>query len=465
MKRLVAMMVALAGIAGCVSTGPENAPLGNGSAPRMVPGVQGPWGTPVPMVAPYTSNPPKGAALAQAMMRNAVPASMVQGGMTTPGGIAPPGQMAMGGGMPGGGMPYQGAMPVPGNQAPAGAPNGIRHVSALEMEGADSGIQRAGGITPPGMNQATPMPTAPGGVQQTTGWGPHAVPNAVAAVGAITGPGGPRFPTRRTEVRFVGPAGMKISWPGSGPNNSIEAPGRYNFIQGAMYRLKLSDLTGRPGVDLYPTLEVLPANLRTDAYIAHSAVPLYFTDEDFEQVMNGNFLVKVIYLPNPQYADVAMTGGPEEVVSTRLEPGVDPIAEACKRGSILLIVRMGNIDLEAPNTPAMNAPGPMGAAGPMPGAPMMAGAPMGGMPMMGGMPAGMAMNGPPMLPPPPGMPIPVAPLQAADQVFPNPANQGVLPAANTVPGTPVSKTPNANGILPVGYQGKPMTPAQLAGQQ
>jgi len=458
------MMVVLAGIAGCVSSSQETGPQGSGTGPRMVPGVQGPWGTPVPMIAPYTSNPPKGAALAQAMMRNAVPSAMVQGGMTTPGGIAPPGQMAMGGG-----MPYQGAMPVPGMQPGAMPSVGVVQAGASEMAGGESGVVRAGGITPPGMAAQGPMPQGPNGIQQVTGWGPHAVPNAVAAVGAITGPGGPRFPTRRTEVRFVGPAGMKISWPGPGPNNSIEAPGRYNFIQGAMYRLKLSDLTGRPGVDLYPTLEVLPANLRTDAYIAHSAVPLYFTDEDFEQVLNGNFLVKVIYLPNPQYADVAMTGGPEEVVSTRLEPGVDPIAEACKRGSILLIVRMGNIDLEAPNTPAMDAPGPLGAAGPLPGAPMMAGAPMmGGMPggpMMGGMPQpGMAMNGPPMLPPPPGMPMPVAPFQAAEQMLPNP---GVLPAANTVPATPVSKKPGGlGGILPVKYteptRGK--TPAQLAGQ-
>jgi hypothetical protein len=29
-----------------------------------------------------------------------------------------------------------------------------------------------------------------------------------------------------------------------------------------------------------------------------------------------------------------------------------------RRGSILLIIRMGNIDLEAPNTPAMEAPNP-----------------------------------------------------------------------------------------------------------
>src|SRR5205814_7354002 len=109
-------------------------------------------------------------------------------------------------------------------------------------------------------------------------------------------------------------------WQGGLHGNQIEAPGRYNFVQAAIYRLKLSDIPGRPGLELYPTLEVVPSNACTDAFLAHSAVPVAFTDEDFEQVAAGNYLVKVIYLPNPKFQDLA-TAGPDEVVSTRLEPG------------------------------------------------------------------------------------------------------------------------------------------------
>jgi len=72
----------------------------------------------------------------------------------------------------------------------------------------------------------------------------------------------------------------------------------------------------------------------------------------------------VIYLPDPQFQDVAVAG-PDEVVSTRLDPGVDPVAEARRRGTVLLVIRMGNIDLEAPNTPHMEAPNPY-MAPPMP---------------------------------------------------------------------------------------------------
>src|SRR5688572_28771951 len=41
--------------------------------------------------------------------------------------------------------------------------------------------------------------------------------------------------------------------------------------------------------------------------------------------------------------------GVETLVSTRLDPGVDPIVEAGRRGSILAILRIGNLDLQLPS--------------------------------------------------------------------------------------------------------------------
>ena len=150
---------------------------------------------------------------------------------------------------------------------------------------------------------------------------------------------------------------MKIGWQtGAGPNGErvylpaqLTVPARYNFMQGYIYRLKLTDIPGRPGVDLYPTIEVAPSTPATDAYLTHNPIPVQFTAEDFDQVVDGgNFVTKVIYLPDPKYQELAVAGV-ETLVSTRLEPGVDPILEADKRGTILLIVRLGAIDLEMPN--------------------------------------------------------------------------------------------------------------------
>ena len=184
---------------------------------------------------------------------------------------------------------------------------------------------------------------------------------AVAAVGALP-PMGMNAPINaRTSVRFSEPQDMRIGWygPTGLTETTLTAPARYNFAQGGIYRLKLSNV-GKGGNDLYPTLEVAPATPKTATYLAHSSVPISFTDEDFEQVNAGNFLVKVIYLPDPQYQDLAAVAGPAEVISTRLEPGMNPVDEARRRGEILLIIRMGNIDLDAKGTPPLDAPTPFG---------------------------------------------------------------------------------------------------------
>jgi hypothetical protein len=286
---------------------------------------------------------------------------------------------------------------MPGS--PGGAGSGIMQASANVPQGGLPGmaVPPGGLMGPPGMPMGPgmmpmgkgPMPVPPGG---------PTLPGApmLAANGPMPPPGalpmGPphRFSVARTQVRFVRPSGMKIAWFTMGPDGKpsysstpIETPGRYNFLQGAIYRLKLSSIDGAPaGLELYPTLEVVPTNPKTEAFLAHNAVPIEFTPEDFRQVTEGNYLVKVIYLPSPEYQELAASGT-GEIVSTKLEPGADPIKEALRRGCILLVLRMGNMDQEVPNSPAIDAPGPHGAPSffPPTGLPLMA-------PGMGPMPHG-----------------------------------------------------------------------------
>ena len=199
------------------------------------------------------------------------------------------------------------------------------------------------------------------------------LPPGGADGGAPGGPGGGasgrRFPNVRSQIFFLDPNGMHIGWQtggGSGPNGEriylpaqLTVPARYNFMQGYIYRLKLTDIPGRAGVVLYPTVEVAPSTPPTDAYLTHNPIPVQFTPEDFDQVVDGgNFVTKVLYLPDPKYQELAIAGV-ETLVSTRLEPGVDPILEADKRGTILLIVRLGAIDLEGPNNVVSGASVPM----------------------------------------------------------------------------------------------------------
>jgi len=196
-----------------------------------------------------------------------------------------------------------------------------------------------------------------GGAMQAGMFGPGgpAIGGPGCAPGAC-GPGGPGgsmcgLGAGLSQVAFLGVEGGEVAWDVTGQclfdSTPLVMPGRQNFYQAAIYRLKLTNLPERPGIELYPTLEVAPVTPRTDAYLAHSPIPVQFTDEDLDQVLSGNFVTKVIYLPDPEFQDLALSGV-DTLVSTRLDPGVDPIAEADRRGSILAIVRLGNLDLQMP---------------------------------------------------------------------------------------------------------------------
>jgi hypothetical protein len=348
---------------GAVWNSRNDGPTNGAYYAREAPNLVGPYGMPIQAVAPASYHEPTGADYARYALAQSTSPEMLMlanfyqqqqygiqaaayPGNCGPNGCGPMMPPGPGYGMPG---PGNGMPPGPGYPMPPGPGNGM----------------------PPAAYGGAPMP--PGGPGFNGAY--NGPPGAVAAVGTVDGPGGlggGPGGVSRTEIRFVGPAGMQISWYAPRADGKagfttqyLEAPARYNFLQASIYRLKLGSIPGRPGLELYPTLEVMPCNAKTATFLAHSAVPINFTEEDFEQVMAGNFIVKVIYLPDPQFQDLAAMG-PNEVVSSRLEPGVDPLVEAKRRGSILAVVRLGDIDLEAPNTPAMDAP-PRMPHGPGPG--------------------------------------------------------------------------------------------------
>lgn len=161
------------------------------------------------------------------------------------------------------------------------------------------------------------------------------------------------------QILFARPEGMQVRWDvaseGGFDSSPLVVPGRQNFPQAAIYRVKLTNIAGREGVELYPTVEIGPTTPRTEAYLAHNAIPVQFTEEDFDQVLTGNFVTKVIYLPDPQFQELALAGV-ETLVSTRLDPGIDPITEADRRGAILAVVRLGNKDVELPGSNGMANP-------------------------------------------------------------------------------------------------------------
>jgi hypothetical protein len=479
MKRTALAFSVLAAVGGCVSVGNNQegpmggpgaggpgccSPSGSTYSAQSVPGAIGPNGVPVPVRGgAYAAGTPSGEAAARATIQNSMPKDVIQLASYQPDG---------------------GIMRTAGMQAPGMGAPGMPGAPGMGMPGPGMGMPGPGmGMPGPGMGMPGPGMGMPG-----PGGGMGFPPGAVAAAGAIVNPYCGQFASARMQIKFDGPPGMKIGWYVQGADGKrefnkdpLEVPARYNFQPGAVYRLKLSDIPDADfaGKSLNPTLEVVPPGPKAMPFLAHTTVPMTFTQDDFRMVKAGNYLVKVVYLPDPTNQEIAV-GATNELLSTQLAPGEDPIAAAAKLGTVLLVVRMGNIDLDLSHTPAMDAPPP--GQMPPPGFPPMMPPGRGGPPqgMMGPngqqLPPGVIMgpNGPTLMP---GLVMtPKGPVLAPGWVIgpngPMPANQqGAAPNRQTSPNGATS-VPGPGAAAPVNQPlpalptigGARPTAAEMAGQ-
>jgi WD40 repeat protein len=158
--------------------------------------------------------------------------------------------------------------------------------------------------------------------------------------------------TTEIQIKIAAPEKMKIAVADQhgqfDKSPRFVAPARLNLHSGKIYRLHLTSIAGREGAELYPTVETGPATPRIAEFLAHNSITIEFTEEDFDQALAGKFVTKVVYLPDPEFQELALAGV-ETLVSTRLEPGKDSIIEADIRGSILAVIRLGNKDIALPD--------------------------------------------------------------------------------------------------------------------
>jgi hypothetical protein len=138
------------------------------------------------------------------------------------------------------------------------------------------------------------------------------------------------------------PEGGVVSFYQDAPGQEIPAaaPAQVTFFVGHVYRLKLSAMPDYPGVELYPTVELIdrlhpPAELR-DQF----PVPIQFTPEEIEAALNDRLITKVVYLEQPEFAVPLETRGSAPV--EELPESQNLLAAADHRGRPLAIVRLGS---------------------------------------------------------------------------------------------------------------------------
>jgi uncharacterized repeat protein (TIGR01451 family) len=186
---------------------------------------------------------------------------------------------------------------------------------------------------------------------------PSAPTTGVAVVGPATveggaagpvpaGPGIPILPPEIQVVRFQGPEGVAVEV--LGPTPSPVPPGDGGGIltvglqRGVGYRLRISNLPERPGVEVFPVIEVV-GHLHRPEGIDPGKYPIrvIFSREDLDTVLDLRRLVtKVIYLEDPDQAlPLRMTKDQIPVVT--LNPVEHPLRVASALGRPMAIVRIG----------------------------------------------------------------------------------------------------------------------------
>ena len=152
----------------------------------------------------------------------------------------------------------------------------------------------------------------------------------------------PADSSRGAQVLIRHPQGAILLYDTEGLEGELVLPGRLTIPPGKTSQMKLRKIPKMAGIELSMTLEVRPSLPRTQSYVRHNAIPVDLTEEDIDQTANGNLITKVVYLPDPEFAEAVGNSSVETLVSFRLDPSVDPVAEADRRGAVLAILRIGN---------------------------------------------------------------------------------------------------------------------------
>lgn len=144
-------------------------------------------------------------------------------------------------------------------------------------------------------------------------------------------------------VRFPGPEGMHVTfYQGRTLPRRLTAPVTVGLRPGYVYRIKLSDIPGRNGMELFPTLEArgtlqLPPAMKPADYPA----PFVLTDVDVDRIVASSMLSKVVYLEDPDKAVPSTTRPGEPPAEMDLAPSHDLLNEAKELGRPMLIWRVG----------------------------------------------------------------------------------------------------------------------------
>ncbi len=166
----------------------------------------------------------------------------------------------------------------------------------------------------------------------------YAAPGRVAEMLVQAGRANPGY---FQPVKVFVPTAGRVTFYDQRPEQPIEveAPAQAALLLGRLYRFKIDNLPEFPGVEFYPSIELLdrlhPPVGKVDQY----PVEFELTLEELDWAAEGRLITKVIYLEQPQRVAITRLNEPRKTET--LAPAQNALGEADDRGRPMAIVRLG----------------------------------------------------------------------------------------------------------------------------
>jgi hypothetical protein len=143
-------------------------------------------------------------------------------------------------------------------------------------------------------------------------------------------------------VRIRAPQGARIALARSGqfedaqPNEVL-----VGVYVGPVYRLQVTEIPNNPGLEVFPTVEVIDRLYPPPGLALRYPIPVELTQDELELAARGAFVTRVIYIEDPAQALPIAQRADGEQPWIEAPPGEDPLVAADYRGRPVAILRMG----------------------------------------------------------------------------------------------------------------------------
>lgn len=161
------------------------------------------------------------------------------------------------------------------------------------------------------------------------------------AIGSVQLQRGGPLPFYFQPIEIRAPETAKISIASQGQfGPPLATPLKVGFLVAPVYRLKLSNIPGHEGQELFPTIEVIDRLYPPRGHERRFSIPVELNADDIELALEGNFVTRVVYLEDPTMA-LPVAEGRLDQHWFDAGPGINAVEEADRWGRPLAIVRIG----------------------------------------------------------------------------------------------------------------------------